>query len=927
MTLLNPVWLLMLIPLAVLWRLIPLSSRLLRTIRALLLIVLILALCGPAIVLPDRDGAVVVIADRSASMPDDALQRQTDAISLIQDARPSNSRLSVITFAQDAAIELNPQEDQFEGFSRQVDPDASRLDLALEQALGLIPPDHPGRIIMLSDGQFTGPSPLTAATRAASREIAIDYRLLQRPGGNDIAIDSIDAPTQVNPGESFFIHAWISTPVETTIDYRLTSDSGPLSSGTTALNPGLNRLTFRDQSAESGARLYTLTVQSDLADPLPQNNRARLLIGVTGPRPLLHLSGDEQSQFAALLQSSGVKVQTAKMRSIDWSLASLADYSGIILENLPAGQIGQNGMDMLAQWVTQAGAGLMITGGRRAYGPGGYFKSPLDPILPVSMELRQEHRKLSLAIVVALDRSGSMAAPAGGGKTKMDLANLASVQVLDLLGEMDELGVVAIDSAVHVIADCRPIGSSQNLRRKILSIDSQGGGIFCYTALHQAAEMIDQATAGTRHIILFADAADAEEPGEYVALLDALQQSEVTVSVVGLGTPSDSDADFLSDIARRGGGRIYFTQDAAELPRLFAQDTFNVARSTFIEDLTRFELTAGMSSLSRLPFDAPPALGGYNLCYLREGAIMAGTTQDEYEAPVVAAWQAGTGRTLAYTGQADGTHTGLLAQWSQLGEFYSSMARWIIGKKLELGENTLLTQDIENGVVKVRLHLDPERLEDPFAELPQINTLRGAIGVVPQPQRISLQWEDADTLKAEIPLHGNETILNTLTTASDGQLTLAPLCLPYSPEFRPGQAEAGRQLLKQLAATSGGQERLDLIPIWQDLPERPRQIALTSWVILIALLIFLTEILERRSGFLSQLRPTHHSVHTDQDATPHKGDPTGKRRLRKSFADSNKKMDLPAAEPDDPGQVSVPKTGEDVLDALSRAADKARKRR
>ena len=114
----------------------------------------------------------------------------------------------------------------------------------------------------------------------------------------------------------------------------------------------------------------------------------------------------------------------------------------MILENVPANEIGMNGMETLASWVEETGSGLTMTGGQKSYGPGGYFKSPLDRVMPVSMEMRREHRKLSLAIVVALDRSGSMAMPAGGGRTKMDLADLGTVQVLDLLSPMDEIGVI-----------------------------------------------------------------------------------------------------------------------------------------------------------------------------------------------------------------------------------------------------------------------------------------------------------------------------------------------------------------------------------------------------------------------------------------------------------------------------------------------------
>ena len=140
-----------------------------------------------------------------------------------------------------------------------------------------------------------------------------------------------------------------------------------------------------------------------------------------------------------------------------WTLEELARYSGVVLENVLASQVGSAGMEMLSAWVESTGSGLMITGGRKSYGPGGYFGSPLDRILPVSMEMRKEHRKLQLAIVVALDRSGSMSAPAGGGKKKIDLANIGTVQVLDLLGPTDELGVIAVDSRAHTMVDLAPV--------------------------------------------------------------------------------------------------------------------------------------------------------------------------------------------------------------------------------------------------------------------------------------------------------------------------------------------------------------------------------------------------------------------------------------------------------------------------------------
>src|SRR5262245_47555227 len=219
-----------------------------------------------------------------------------------------------------------------------------------------------------------------------------------------------------------------------------------------------------------------------------------------------------------------MKIRVAGPDDCDWSLDSLAQYSGVLIENVPAEKITERGMESIASWVSEAGAGLMMTGGRHAYGPGGYFKSPLEPVLPVSMELRREHRKLALAIVVAMDRSGSMAAPVGGGRTKMDLANLAAAQVLDMLSPMDEFGVVAVDSVSHIIAELQKVDQSKSVRNRILRVDSGGGGIFVFEALTTAADMLLKAESGTRHIILFSDAADSEEPGKYRDLLQQCEQ-------------------------------------------------------------------------------------------------------------------------------------------------------------------------------------------------------------------------------------------------------------------------------------------------------------------------------------------------------------------------------------------------------------------
>ena len=251
-----------------------------------------------------------------------------------------------------------------------------------------------------------------------------------------------------------------------------------------------------------------------------------------------------------------------------------------------ANVITSHGMRVLEAWVKHLGGGLLMLGGKSSYGPGGYYQSPLEAALPVSLELRNEHRKLALALVVVLDRSGSMAAPAGGDRTKMDLANIAAAGTLDMLSPLDEFAVLAVDTKAHTIVNLESHKDKDYIRDKILRIESTGGGIYVGEGLTTAAKMLTEAKAKTRHIILFADAADAEQPGRYWELLEKCKKAGITCSVIGLGRTSDSDANLLRKIAKAGDGRIFFTRDPAELPRLFSQDTFVAAKSSFIEEIT-----------------------------------------------------------------------------------------------------------------------------------------------------------------------------------------------------------------------------------------------------------------------------------------------------------------------------------------------------
>ncbi|HTU92237.1 MAG TPA: VWA domain-containing protein [Gemmataceae bacterium] len=921
--LLHPIWLFLTIPLVLSLWLWLMPSRLLLVLRGLTLLLLLLALCGAVLRLPSQGGTIVVVADRSQSMPPTSAAGQKEVIDLLHKAMGPDDRLAFVSFGRSVAVEQPPAAGQFAGFVHEVDDDASDLADGLETALTLIPREAPGKVLVLSDGRWTGRDPAAVAAHAAARNVAIDYRVSQRSTANDLAIARIEAPPSVAPGESFLITAWVQAPTAQTISFELRRGDERLSAGEERLASGHNRLTFRDRAGDPGTLSYALTVQGSGDDPVPENNRARFLVGVQGPRPILHVTEAKSSGLARLLQAGRLPIKAKAPEECRWSLEELSKYSAVLIENVPAEKIGGAGMDTLAVWVRETGSGLMLTGGRNSYGTGGYYKSPLDPLLPVSMELRNEHRKLAVAMVVALDRSGSMTAPVGGGRVKMDLANEGAVQVLELLGPMDELGVLAVDTVPHVIAELAPVKNKASVKSDIMSIRSQGGGIFIYVALESAAEMLVKAKAGTRHILLFADANDSEEPGRYEELIDKCKKAGITVSVIGLGTPKDKDAELLRDIAKRGNGRIFFTDKAEELPRLFAQDTFVVARNTFLDERTPIESTAGLPLLTGRPFDLKQAIDGYNLTYLRSGATLATRTLDEYRAPVVAAWRAGSGRVLCYTGEADGKYAGPITKWKDVGAWYTSLVRWVAGPVNRLPSEMLLTQDVKTGLHRVRLHLDPERVGDPFAELPHVTLLRSRIGQPPEIQQMTLHWTGADMLDLERALQGRDTVLATVTVPGHEPVALPPVCLPYSPEFQPAEKGRGLATLEHLARASGGKERLELASVWKELPRHVRFVSLAPWLLNAAVVLLLLEVFERRSGLLSRRgRRAAESIRQPRERT-------GWVSRKHSQPAMSPAMPAPQPEPPPARRDKVRETIRDesaMIDALRKARERSRGR-
>ena len=845
----QPAAFLVLLPLLALFTFRRLPTRVLNLIRILIYIMVAAAMAGISVRLPERTGTLVMLTDLSRSMPDGARQEMDSLIRRLEHSAPDSSKLSVISFAGTPFVEKLPDSAAFPGLKTEPsEPHATDIAGAIDAALELIPSDASGRILLLSDGLHTTGSPVAAsAAMAATRGVAIDYRLLSRGSADDAAILSVDAPLRAAPGVIYTVSARLYAQTSGPAVCRIRKNGGVWLTREVRLRRGVTTVSWRDKTDSPGTANYEVELvlpEGAPADPVPENNRVRRIVSIEGRKPVLLVTASPTKNLARILRESGLDVKVMEPSSAALAPEVLGGVSGVIFENVKASSFGMDSLARLKGLVSAGSLGFMMTGGKSSFALGGYYRSELEDVLPVTLEQRNEVRKGTNAVVVVLDRSGSMSMTNSKGISKMSLANTATVEVLNLLSDVDHIGVIAVDSSPHTVINLAPVADVRGRANKIRSIESMGGGIFTYTGLKAAFEMLTKSDIPSRHIILFADASDAEEPGAYKELLDTAEANGITVSVVGLGTKSDCDAAFLMDVAKRGNGLAYFTDKAEELPRIFAEDTFVMVRSTFLTDPVKALLQPAATVLPGSgKFSRTYDFNGCNLTYLRPGCDAVLLTDNEDRAPIAATGTFGLGRVAAFCAEADGRYTGPFAQDPGAAPFLTSLVTWMTASDDE-GADYMITQEIRNGSHYAALELDPARTSDPFRNTPVLTAVFCDDSGRTETRKYPLAWDGPDRLVSEVPLSGGNIVLGSIQWDNARPHPLVPVELPYSPEFNPGRT-SGRELAELLRA-GGGRERIAVEETWDDIPKRLRAFPLTPFFCLAAILLFLFEIAERR---------------------------------------------------------------------------------
>jgi uncharacterized membrane protein len=452
-----------------------------------------------------------------------------------------------------------------------------------------------------------------------------------------------------------------------------------LQEGTIALNREEKLLIRIPQKITApGMYRYDVRIKPE-QDFQAENNFAQAWISVEGP-PRILLVDEEPTQLQSLasdFKQRGFSVEVKEGRYLPRTLEDMLLYQAILIRNVPASTI-QSQMPLIQQYVHEFGGGFAMLGGTKSFGPGGYYQTPVETVLPVRMDLVNKKYLADVAMVIVIDKSGSMTF-ADRGRQKIDLADEGGARVASLLKDTDQLGVLAVDSVAKWAYPVRKLHKKQEAIDAILSIRAGGGGIYVYSGLHEAYEALRNLKSSVKHVILFADTADCEEKdgpnGESSLNLAArvLQQDQITTTTIGIGQSGDSDVAFLEQLATIAGGRFYFTNDMFTLPQIFAQESAVVQRHYITEETFTPKITQTEPVLNGL--EAVPDLDGYVATSAKPLANVS--LISHREDPVLAFWRHGLGQTLAYTSDPASHWSAKWQSWADWERFWAQTGRYL----------------------------------------------------------------------------------------------------------------------------------------------------------------------------------------------------------------------------------------------------------
>src|SRR5262245_3394689 len=421
------------------------------------------------------------------------------------------------------------------------------------------------------------------------------------------------------------------------------------------------------------------------------------------------------------------------------------------------------------------------------------------------------------------------------GSDKIEMAKTAARSAVELLGNSDQVAVIAFDGDTYVMSEMQSAGNKGRISDEISRIDA-GGGTVMYPAMERAYEMLVATPARLKHVIVLTDGISA--PGDFLGLASTMQGARITCSTVAVG--NDADKDLLEEIARTGQGRFYITDDPAAIPQIFAKETVTASKSAIDEQPFIPQVVRATQTFADIDLAAAHFLLGYVMTRPKPTCelILASEKGD----PLLVWWRYGLGMTVAFTSDAKARWAAEWLTWPGYSKFWAQLVRQTMRKSDAKG----VAVEVAQRAGKATLTLDAI---DPAGRF--VNAAETEMTLI-DPQLGTKKLPLAQTAPGryvaefETPLVGPYHL--ELTQKSGGQILYQQsrgISVGYSDELR--LKPTNEELLKSIADASGGKSQITAADVFATTGRKARRpTPLWPWLVTAAALLLVLDVALRR---------------------------------------------------------------------------------
>ncbi len=835
-------------------------------LRCLLLILIAFALAEMHARHTEERLTVLFLWDRSLSVPPeyegDVNVREERIKTFINDSvakrgpGKENDRVGLIVFGRQPRLELPPgavPQLRLQKLQSRVDDTYTDIAAAIKLALASFPEGSGKRIVLISDGNENLGNAEEQARIAKQNGVQIDVVPLAggRRNPNEVLVERIDVPTITEKDSRLPIRVLlrsfhpqivvgklqlykISLGVQEGENKKVSPvfEAKPVLESVVKLKYGLSGFNFSQAGAKKDdafiyeVKFVPLHVENDrgiqIQEGLPgdrvENNRASASVMARGQRAVLliepHVGEHKLLADRLRVAKSSLKVVPIEPEKLPQNAAELAmvlsKFDCVIVANVPAELITDNQQKVIRSLVHDQGVGLICIGGPNAYGAGGWQNTELEKALPVTSELKSMKIEGKSGLVLIMHASEM----AEGNAWQRKIAKLA----IEKLSPMDMIGQIHFDHQTgrhewHI--KFQDVGVNRGRLMNLVDSMVPGDMPDVDPALVKSYDALTnkQYGLGTKHIILISD---GDHWDASVALLDKIRAAKVTMTTVCITTHGQAEINKMGFVAKRTGGRAYHVKDPAELPAIYIKETRLVSQAFTHEKtfqprlLDRFGPTEGINDLE--------PLHGFNRTSKRSSPLVTVAIETpkigEYKFPVLAHWQYGLGKSIAFTSDAR-TQPGGKTYWDKdwansplYTKVWEQSVDWVL-RAVETGKHLQVYTEHRDGKIRVTVEAKDEK-QNPLTDLKFKSAITSPSFKGSEGQRKELRFEQKNSGVYEAEFGADEVgsyFINVLAEweqdgkkMSDG--IRAGVTIPYSPEF--AEMESNPSLLEKLRQITGG---------------------------------------------------------------------------------------------------------------------------